>query len=226
MKIREMFFVIVIGVFLPLSYSKADDRYDIVSLDGRDNSIMTQPSYEVVEGQEFLKRLTRVSAHRFDSSCFWNENSKGVLVLCKFNPKKTAFVFVDDRGCPLYLEGCRGGTFFNRIQLVVEEKKVVVVVPEPRCEDTPEIPMYQPQYCPPPRPMVYRQYYCPPCPPQQRIMYRRPPPVRQICRPPMRIQQCPPQMMRQRCPSPSYYQGGGGFRKAYGADGTGSFRRY
>ncbi len=95
--------------------TKADDRFDIVTLNGRDNSIVSQPPYDTPEGQDLLKKLERISAHQFDGRQFWNENSKGVMVLCRFNPEKTAYVYVDTDGTPLYIEGCRMYTFFNRI---------------------------------------------------------------------------------------------------------------
>ncbi len=123
--------------------TKADDRFDIVTLNGRDNSIVSQPPYDTPEGQDLLKKLERISAHQFDGKQFWNENSKGVMVLCRFNPEKTAYVYVDNDGTPLYIEGCRMYTFFNRI--LVLDKPVAVAecrIPPPRpkvCVRPPEV---------------------------------------------------------------------------------------
>ena len=122
-----------------------DDRFDIVSKVGRNNSIMTQPSYETEEGKALFNKLERVSAHRFDGKQFWNENSKKVLVLCWFNPKKEAYVFVDKDGTALFIEGCRDYTFFNRI-LVIDRplafesntEEVEVTPPEPKHYEVPK----------------------------------------------------------------------------------------
>ena len=203
-------FIVIASMALLVVNVFADERYVIVSREGRDNSILCQPSYEIKEGRVFLKSLKRVCASRFNGCEFWNENSKGILVLCRFQEDKSAWVYIDKYGKPLYLEGCRGGTFFNRICLLEEPERPVAVQQEPQvvqkeCQefypDTPPMQACEEResFCEPDQPM-FQGRNCGQFQRRQSCNYGyRPPMFRErTCRPmPMRMNRnCPPMMMR------------------------------
>lgn len=198
---------IVIAFMALVSSAFADSRYVIVSHEGRDNSILTQPSYEMPEGKALLKSLKRVCASRFNRCEFWNENSQGVLVLCRFQEDKSAWVYVDECGKPLYIEGCRGGTFFNRIYLVEKPVKQPVVIqkepqaipqreyqefyPEQRFDQPCTAPMYieREMSCESRRPMFQSRDRCHQFRTQRSCNYgwQRPPEIRARARGPMQV---------------------------------------
>lgn len=190
--------------------AKADPRYIIIEKVGRSGVEWAQPSYLTVEGQRNVKAFHRASSHQFDGEDFWNENSKGLGVKCGFRADKSATVLVDANGEPVYLVGCRGGTFYNRIKLIrPEAPRQVRPVVQPT--QTRRQVVYEEEevsfrtgatygtggaYCPPtpsvryglPAPPMRQQrvHYCPPPPPAYcppRVQYCAPP--RPVCSPQM-----------------------------------------
>lgn len=108
--------------------AKADPRYVIVERSGQQIK-WAQPSYETLEGKRNVESFRRVPADKWNGCDFWNENSKGLAVRCGFRSDRSATVIVDQNEEPVYIVGCRGGTFFNRIKLIRKEVRVPEVQP-------------------------------------------------------------------------------------------------
>ena len=170
---KRFFCVVVVVVVFTTVNVWADGRFDIwrdrEGKKGVVELVFGQPSYETEEGKRCVASLTPVPAVECEATGFGtfefaNENSKGQPIRCRFNPSKSAIVFVDGTGEPLYIKGCRDGNFCNRIRVI--RKKVTKVsevekvpcppprvvceerIPEPEarvCLDIPEVRPYLPE---------------------------------------------------------------------------------
>ena len=206
----KRFFCVMVMLFFA-SNILADDRFDIWrDKEGKkgvvEGVVFGQPSYEIDEGKRCVESLTPVPAVECEATGFGtfefaNENSKGQPIRCRFNPSKSAIVFVDGTGEPLYIKGCRDGSFCNRIRVIRKKVPKVVEVervpypppravceerfPEPEarvCLDIPEVRPCLPEIYDRPvfleerrGPVYIRERFIPRC------EERYPPPVR--CRP-------------------------------------------